>query len=55
MQEDVCDEMLLKNIAEGDKAAMHIMFVRHRERVFRLSSGWFAIRRSSTISSTRCS
>jgi RNA polymerase sigma factor (sigma-70 family) len=35
VQEDVCDEMLLKNIAEGDKAAMHIMFVRHRERVFR--------------------
>ena len=35
VQEDVCDEMLLKNVAEGDKAAMHIMFVRHRERVFR--------------------
>jgi RNA polymerase sigma-70 factor (ECF subfamily) len=27
--------MLLKNIAEGDKAAMHIMFARHRVRVFR--------------------
>ena len=34
VQEDVSDEMLLKNVAEGDKAAMHIMFVRHRERVF---------------------
>jgi RNA polymerase sigma-70 factor (ECF subfamily) len=33
--EDVSDEMLLKNVAEGDKAAMHIMFVRHRERVSR--------------------
>lgn len=35
VQEDACDEMLLKNVAEGDKAAMHIIFARHRERVFR--------------------
>ena len=35
VQEDVCDEMLLKNVAEGDKAAMHIIFARHRERVSR--------------------
>ena len=35
VEEDVSDEMLLKNVAVGDKAAMHIMFVRHRERVFR--------------------
>ena len=35
VQEDVCDEMLLKNVAEGDKAAMHIIFARHRERVWR--------------------
>nr|WP_249154315.1 sigma-70 family RNA polymerase sigma factor [Bradyrhizobium manausense] len=34
-QEDVSDEMLLKNVAEGDKAAMHIIFARHRKRVFR--------------------
>ena len=33
--EDVSDEMLLKSVAEGDKAAMHIMFARHRARVFR--------------------
>jgi RNA polymerase sigma-70 factor (ECF subfamily) len=33
--EDVSDEMLLKHVAKGDKAAMHIMFARHRERVFR--------------------
>jgi RNA polymerase sigma-70 factor (ECF subfamily) len=33
--EDVSDEMLLKGVAEGDKAAMHIMFARHRARVFR--------------------
>jgi len=31
---DVSDEMLLKNVAEGDKAAMHIIFARHRKRVF---------------------
>ncbi|MCG2626556.1 sigma-70 family RNA polymerase sigma factor [Bradyrhizobium sp. WYCCWR 13023] len=30
---DVSDEMLLKNVAEGDKAAMHIIFARHRKRV----------------------
>ncbi|MBR0971305.1 MULTISPECIES: sigma-70 family RNA polymerase sigma factor [Bradyrhizobium] len=35
VQEDACDEMLLKNVAEGDKAAMHIIFARHRERVSR--------------------
>ena len=35
MEETISDEMLLKNIAEGDKAAMHIMFARHRTRVFR--------------------
>jgi RNA polymerase sigma-70 factor (ECF subfamily) len=35
VQEDVCDEMLLRNVAEGDKAAMHIIFARHRERVRR--------------------
>ena len=33
--EDVSDEMLLRNVADGDKAAMHIIFARHRERVFR--------------------
>lgn len=35
VREDVCDEMLLKSVAEGDKAAMHIIFARHRERVSR--------------------
>ena len=34
-EESASDQMLLKNIAEGDKAAMHIMFARHRARVFR--------------------
>jgi len=34
-EEGVSDEMLLKSVAEGDKAAMHIMFARHRVRVFR--------------------
>ncbi|KRR28966.1 sigma-70 family RNA polymerase sigma factor [Bradyrhizobium retamae] len=34
VEEDVSDEVLLKNIADGDKAAMHIMFARHRKRVF---------------------
>src|SRR5207247_10053615 len=33
--ETVTDELLLKRVAEGDKAAMHIMFARHRVRVFR--------------------
>jgi RNA polymerase sigma-70 factor, ECF subfamily len=33
--ESVSDEMPLKGVAEGDKAAMHIMFARHRIRVFR--------------------
>jgi RNA polymerase sigma-70 factor, ECF subfamily len=35
VEENVSDELLLKSVAEGDKAAMHIMFVRHREKVFR--------------------
>jgi RNA polymerase sigma-70 factor (ECF subfamily) len=34
-EESVSDEMLLKSVAEGDKAAMHIIFARHRVRVFR--------------------
>ena len=34
-EERVSDEMLLRGIAEGDKAAMHIIFARHRLRVFR--------------------
>ena len=38
-EEGASDEMLLKNIAEGDKAAMHIMFARHRVRVFRFIQG----------------
>ena len=29
------DAMLLKHVAEGDKAAMHILFARHRGKVFR--------------------
>ena len=33
-KEDVSDEMLLKHVANGDKTAMHIMFARHRKRVF---------------------
>jgi RNA polymerase sigma-70 factor (ECF subfamily) len=33
-EEDVSDEKLLKNVAEGDRAAMHIIFARHRKRVF---------------------
>ena len=28
-------EMLLRSVADGDKAAMHTMFARHRTRVFR--------------------
>ena len=35
LEEDVSDQMLLKNVAEGDKAAMHIIFARHRKRVFK--------------------
>ena len=35
LEESVTDELLLKRVAEGDKAAMHIMFARHRVRVFR--------------------
>jgi len=34
-QENISDELLLKSVAVGDKAAMHIMFARHRVRVFR--------------------
>jgi RNA polymerase sigma-70 factor (ECF subfamily) len=34
-EERISDELLLKRVAEGDKAAMHIMFARHRVRVFR--------------------
>lgn len=30
---NVSDAMLLKGVAEGDKAAMHIIFARHRRRV----------------------
>jgi RNA polymerase sigma-70 factor (ECF subfamily) len=37
--ERISDEMLLKRVAEGDKAAMHIMFARHRVRVFRFIQG----------------
>src|SRR5215218_1153093 len=29
------DELLLRNVAEGDKASMHIMFARYRGTVFR--------------------
>jgi RNA polymerase sigma-70 factor (ECF subfamily) len=35
VEENVSDELLLRNVAEGDKAAMHIMYVRHRTKVFR--------------------
>jgi len=34
-EETVSDQLLLKRVAEGHKAAMHIMFARHRLRVFR--------------------
>jgi RNA polymerase sigma-70 factor, ECF subfamily len=34
-QESASDVMLLKHIAEGDKAAMHILFARHRTKVLR--------------------
>lgn len=30
-----CDEMLLRNIAQGDASAMHTIFRRHQQRVFR--------------------
>jgi RNA polymerase sigma-70 factor (ECF subfamily) len=33
---DVSDEKLLRCVAEGDKAAMHIIFARHRGRVLRV-------------------
>lgn len=32
-EENASDELLLRRVAEGDKAAMHIMFARHRTRV----------------------
>ena len=32
-KEDVADAMLLRNLANGDKAAMHILFSRHRARM----------------------
>jgi RNA polymerase sigma-70 factor (ECF subfamily) len=35
VQERISDEVLLRNVAEGDKAAMRIMFARHHLRVFR--------------------
>ena len=35
VKEDVSDVMLLRNVAEGDKAAMHILFARHRVRVYK--------------------
>jgi RNA polymerase sigma-70 factor (ECF subfamily) len=38
-EESVSDEILLKRVAEGDKAAMHIMFARHRVKVFRFIQG----------------
>jgi len=31
----ISDEALLKNIARGDKRAMHVLFVRHNVRVYR--------------------
>lgn len=34
-EEQACDEMLLGNVAGGDKAAMHIMFARHHAGVCR--------------------
>jgi RNA polymerase sigma-70 factor (ECF subfamily) len=34
-EQSASDELLLKYVAEGDKAAMHIMFARHRTRVLR--------------------
>jgi RNA polymerase sigma-70 factor, ECF subfamily len=34
-EECASDAMLLKHVAEGDKAAMHILFARHRGKVFR--------------------
>jgi RNA polymerase sigma-70 factor (ECF subfamily) len=34
-EESASDELLLRRVAEGDKAAMHIMFARHRTRVLR--------------------
>ena len=33
--ENVNDETLLSSVADGDKAAMHTLFARHRTKVFR--------------------
>jgi RNA polymerase sigma-70 factor, ECF subfamily len=35
VEEYASDAMLLRGVAEGDKTAMHIMFTRHRTKVFR--------------------
>jgi RNA polymerase sigma-70 factor, ECF subfamily len=35
-EEEFSDRLLLRNVAEGDRAARHILFARHRGRVFRL-------------------
>jgi RNA polymerase sigma-70 factor (ECF subfamily) len=35
VEQNVSDELLLRSVAEGDKTAMHVMFARHREKVFR--------------------
>jgi len=35
VEENASDELLLRNVAESDKAAMHIMYARHRTKVFR--------------------
>jgi RNA polymerase sigma-70 factor, ECF subfamily len=35
IEKDGTDEMLMKGIADGDKAAMHVMYERYRTRVFR--------------------
>ena len=35
VEENDSDQMLLKHVAAGDKAAMHILFARHRGKVFR--------------------
>ena len=34
---DISDEMLLRNIACGDRSAMHMLFKRYRQRVFRFA------------------
>jgi RNA polymerase sigma-70 factor, ECF subfamily len=35
VEQNVSDDLLLRSVADGDKAAMHIIFARHREKVFR--------------------